>query len=63
MTTYKSQYINCPQIEKLIQANKGKGTLTVTTIETKPIKIEVKDDVRGMVLSFAFPYCQKRKQD
>ena len=61
ISTYESEHVNCPQIEKLIRANKSGSTLT--TIETKPFDLEVKDDVQGVVLFFPFPSCQKRKQD
>ncbi len=57
--TYSGQYVNCPQIEKLIEEKGGRGP----TIESGRINMEVTTDVQGIKLIFPFPYCVKAKRE
>ena len=59
MYTYEGEYVNCPQLDKLIKAS-GES---VPEIETKPIRLEINSDVQGIKLVFPFPYCVKAKDD
>jgi hypothetical protein len=58
MYTYSGEYLNCPQLEKLIEAKGGH----VPTIETTPLHLEVTADLQGVKLIFPFPYCAKAKR-
>jgi hypothetical protein len=59
MYAYSDQYLNCPQLEKLIEAKGG----SVPPIETTPIHLEVTADMQGVKLIFPFPYCVKAKRE
>lgn len=56
--TYRGQYKNCPQLEKLI---KGEGQ-TSAQLETNVIKLEINRDHRDLELKFPFPYCEKSSE-
>ena len=58
MYTYSGEYLNCPQMEKLIKEKGG----VVPQIETIPIDLEVTADLQGVNLIFPFPYCVKAKR-
>jgi len=58
MYTYKGEYVNCPQLDKLIEA-KGRG---VPGIGTKPTMLEINRDIQDIKLSFPFSHCSKAKQ-
>lgn len=55
MYTYKGEFANCPQLDKLIDARGGH----VPDVGTKPIKLEIDRDMEDVKLVFPFPYCVK----
>lgn len=57
MYTYEGQYVNCPQLDKLIKAT-GRSA---PDIGTKPIRLEVNREFSDTRLVFPFPYCVKSK--
>jgi len=59
MYAYSGKYLNCPQLEKLIEAKGGR----VPAIESIPIALEVTADLQGVNLIFPFPYCVKAKRN
>lgn len=58
MYTYAGEYVNCPQLEKIIKAQGGS-----VPVETPPVKIEINRDIQDVKLMFAFPACVKAKLD
>ncbi|HEX7334104.1 MAG TPA: carboxypeptidase-like regulatory domain-containing protein [Pyrinomonadaceae bacterium] len=59
MTTYKGEYVNCPKLDKLIDAKGG----YVCDIGTKPMPLEITRDMQDIKLTLPFPYCEKAKRD
>jgi len=59
MYAYSGKYLNCPQLEKLIEAKGGR----VPAIESIPIALEITADLQGVKLIFPFPYCVKAKRE
>ena len=59
MYTYEGEYVNCPQLEKIIKAKGG----IAPEVETKPVSIEVNRDIQDIKLVFPFPYCLKAKRE
>lgn len=53
--TYRGEYKNCPQQEKLI---KGEGQVSAE-LQTNIIKLEINTDYKDLELKFPFPYCAK----
>ena len=53
--TYRGQYKNCPELEKLI---KGEGQSSAE-LQSNVIKLEITTDLKDLELKFPFPYCQK----
>lgn len=58
MYTYEGEYLNCPQLDKLIKAA-GEG---VPDVGTKLVALEVNSDLQDVKLVFPFPYCVKAKE-
>ena len=58
MYTYAGDFVNCPQLDKLLRANGG----SVSDIGTKPIPLEITRDMQDIKLTFPFPYCEKAKE-
>jgi len=58
MYAYEGDYINCPQLDKLIKASSGRAE-----VGTTPIRLEINSDVQGIKLVFPFPYCVKAKEN
>jgi len=59
MYTYKGEFVDCPQLDKLIDANGG----SVPDVGTKPIALEVTHDMQDIKLTFPFPHCKKAKEN
>ena len=59
MYAYEGEYVNCPQLDKLIKATAGR----VPDIGTKPLRLEVNSDMQDIKLVFPFPYCVKAKEN
>lgn len=59
MYTYSGEFLNCPQLEKIIKENGG----SVPDVSTKPIKLEINTDLQDVKLIFPFPYCVKAKRE
>src|SRR6185369_17825646 len=59
MYTYEGEYVNCPQLDKLLQAMGGR----VPDVGTKPMPLEITRDMQDIKLTFPFPYCNKAKED
>jgi protocatechuate 3,4-dioxygenase beta subunit len=57
MYTYKGEYENCPQLEKVIKAQ-GRN---VTAVKTRPLGLEINRDIEDIKLVFPFPSCAKAK--
>ena len=58
MYTYEGEFVNCPQLDRLIRAKGG----SVPDIGTKPIALEITRDLQDIKLTLPFPYCQKAKE-
>ena len=59
MYTYEGEFVNCPQLDKLLKAKGGR----VPDVGTKPIPLEITRDMQDIKLTFPFPYCEKAKDD
>lgn len=59
MYTYAGEFINCPQLEKIIKAKGGQ----MMDVETPAIELEVNRDIQDVKLVFPFPFCAKAKQN
>ena len=59
MSVYESKYKDCPQVEKIIKKNGGK----MTTVMTNQIKLEVKNNVQDVELTFRFPFCPNNEDE
>ena len=59
MYTYEGEYVNCPQLDKLLKANGGR----VPDVGTKPMPLEITRDIQDIKLTFPFPFCQKAKEE
>lgn len=59
MLTFTGEYVNCPQLEKLIKATGN----DMAEMETKPLTLEVNRDIQDVKLVFPFPYCVKAEPD
>ncbi len=51
---YKDDFVNCPQVDELIEKNGGKAV----SIRTRPIRINAQRNLRGLVLKFPYPHCR-----
>lgn len=59
MYTYEGEYVNCPQLDKLIKAEGGNAR----DVGTSPKKLEISRDIDDIKLVFPFPYCAKAKHE
>lgn len=59
MHTYKGEFVNCPKLDKLIDAKGG----SVSDVGTKPMPLEITRDMQDIKLTFPFPYCRKAKDE
>lgn len=59
MFTYKGQYVDCPQLDKLLSASGDR----LPDLETKRMPLEITSDMQDIKLTFPFPYCKKAKED
>lgn len=58
MHSFVGEFVNCPQLDKLI---KEKGGM-VPDIGTNPIPLEITRDMEDIKLTFPFPYCEKARR-
>ncbi len=59
MYTYAGEYVNCPQLEKIIKAQGG----NVSDVSTAPVRLEINRDVQDIKLVFPFPSCAKAEKN
>ena len=59
MYTYEGEYVNCPQLDKLLKANGGH----VPDVGTKTMSLEITRDMQDIKLTFPFPFCKKAKEE
>jgi hypothetical protein len=59
MYTYEGEYVDCPQLDKLLKANGDR----VPDVGTKTIPLEITSDMQDIKLTFPFPYCKKAKDE
>ncbi len=59
MYAYEGEYVNCPQLDKLIKAAGERAP----DVGTKPLRLEVNSDMQDIKLVFPFPYCVKAKEN
>jgi hypothetical protein len=59
MYTYEGEYVDCPELDKLLKANGGR----VPDLGTKPMSLEITRDMQDIKLTFPFPYCKKAKEE
>lgn len=59
MYTYKGEYVNCPQLDRIIE----KMDERVPALKTKPVRVEINDSMQDVNLFFPFPYCVKAKRE
>jgi hypothetical protein len=59
MDLYESKFSDCPHIRKLLL--KKQENALMLQVETKPMRIEVDDDIKDIKLIFPFPLCPKRE--
>jgi hypothetical protein len=57
MYSYAGEYVNCPQLEKIIKAQGG----IVPELRTPPLTLEINRDIQDVKLVFPFPFCEKDK--
>ena len=55
MHSYKGEFVNCPQLEKLLDDY-------VSEVGTKPMPLEITRDMQDIKLTFPFPYCEKARR-
>lgn len=58
MSSYEGEFVNCPQLDKLLRAKGG----YVADVETKPMTLEITRDMQDIKLTFPFPYCEKARE-
>jgi len=57
MDAYSGKFENCPEIEMLMAAQGGR----LIDLETKAVKIDGKQEARGIKLVFPFRFCKKKR--
>lgn len=58
MYTYEGEYVDCPQLDKILKDKGGR----VPDVGTKPMLLEITRDMQDIKLTFPFPLCQKAKE-
>lgn len=59
MYTYQGEYVNCPELDKLLKANGGH----VPDLGTKTMSLEITRDMQDIKLRFLFPSCKKADEE
>jgi hypothetical protein len=59
MYAYEGEYVDCPQLDKLLRVNGGR----VPDVGTKTMSLEITRDLQDIKLTFPFPYCKKAKEE